>query len=61
MAVNYEDSSANFTQLAVVNFAKGLIEGVGGLDGEKIMRLVKMPSQQRVPVIPQIIYLGRII
>ena len=35
--VNYEDSSANFMQLAGGKAAMGAIEGIGGLDGEKIM------------------------
>jgi len=40
-AVNYEDSSANFMQLAGGKAAKGIIEGMGSLDGEKIMEAGK--------------------
>lgn len=40
-AVSYEDSSANRFQLAGGKAATGLIEGVGGLDGEKIMEAGK--------------------
>jgi hypothetical protein len=40
-AVNYEDSSANFLQLAGGKAAMGAIEGIGGLDGEKIIQAGK--------------------